>query len=174
MDGIGIALTSIGGILVYAGIKGYSLPDVVRNVVTGQPIATNVGRLSVGNGAGGSNPVETPETGPSNDSWTLTPNQKIGKELADTFGWGTGLEWSALLELWNRESSWSNTARNPSSGAYGIPQALPPDKLPPPGQAPPVGTSDARSQIAWGLNYIESRYRTPIFALAHHKTYNWY
>lgn len=169
MDGVGITVTSIGVILVYAGVKGYSLPDVVRNVVTGKPITENVDKISIAKEY-----TENQIDGSGSPPETLTGNKAIGQELAATFGWGTGLEWQALEDLWTRESSWNNKAINYTSGAYGIPQALPPTKLPPPGQAPPIGTSDARSQITWGLNYIESRYQSPIFALAHHKQHNWY
>src|SRR4030095_3892949 len=34
-------------------------------------------------------------------------------------------QWPPLNSLWTRESGWRTTARHPSSGDYGIPQALP-------------------------------------------------
>jgi len=169
MDGVGITVTSLGAILVYAGVKGYSLLDVVRNVITGKPIGENVNKVSI---AKEYEPYQ--RDGSGTPAETLTGNKAIGQKLAAEYGWGTGLEWQALEELWTRESSWNNKAINYTSGAYGIPQALPASKLPKAGQPPPVGTSDPTAQITWGLNYISSRYRSPIFALAHHKTYNWY
>jgi hypothetical protein len=175
MDGIGLSITSIGAILVYSGIKGYSVLDVLRNVVTGKPIAENVNLKSVGN-ANQIDPEYQPyqRDGSGSDPSTLSGNKALGNDLAKSYGWSTGLEWQALEELWTRESAWNNKAINYTSGAYGIPQALPPTKMPREAQAPPIGTSDARAQIVWGLNYISSRYQSPIFALAHHKTYSWY
>lgn len=171
MDGVGLTVTSIGAILVYAGVRGYSFLDVVRNVITGKPIAENVNRNAIG-----IDPEYAPyqTDGSGTPPATLTGNKALGNELAKEYGWSTGLEWQALEELWTRESSWNNKAINYTSGAYGIPQALPPSKMPAAAQAPPIGTSDARAQIIWGLNYIDSRYRSPIFALAHHKEHNWY
>jgi SLT domain-containing protein len=59
------------------------------------------------------------------------------------------------------ESGWNNFARNPSSGAFGIPQALPPGKM---GAAAAGG--NAAAQIAWGLSYIKSVYGSPANAYA--------
>ena len=44
------------------------------------------------------------------------------------YGWGDD-QFSCLVSLWNRESGWRADAYNPWSGAYGIPQALPGDKM---------------------------------------------
>ncbi len=99
---------------------------------------------------------------------TPSANQAIGLQMARRYGWGGG-QWRALKELWNRESGWDNNARNPSSGAYGIPQALPATKMPRAAQR-----GNAASQIRWGLNYIKGRYGTPRRALAWHNSHNWY
>jgi hypothetical protein len=69
--------------------------------------------------------------------------------------WGPG-EWPALNALWTGESNFNATARNPSSGAYGIPQALPASKM-----GAEAAGGNAAAQIAWGLNYIAGRYGTP-------------
>jgi hypothetical protein len=57
-----------------------------------------------------------------------SPNIALGQAMAAAFGW-TGGQWTALKNLWTRESGWSTTARNPASGAYGIPQALPASQM---------------------------------------------
>ncbi|ORT58172.1 hypothetical protein BKD26_19920 [Streptomyces sp. CB03238] len=90
-------------------------------------------------------------------------NVKLGKKMAaDMFGW-TGPQWDALYQLWQHESNWNHKAGNPSSGAYGIPQALPATKMASEG-------SDYRTnpatQIKWGLKYIKDRYKTPAKAWA--------
>jgi len=82
--------------------------------------------------------------------------------MAARYGCGRGTEWASLDALWQKESGWSNTAENPSSGAYGIPQALPPTKMP--FAAQKAGGSQPRAQIAWGLSYIKGRYGDPLTA----------
>lgn len=82
-------------------------------------------------------------------------------------GW-TGADWDALVWIWNHESSWLWNAENPSSGAYGIPQALPPDKM-------GAGyRDDAAVQIDWGLTYIAGRYGSPSQAKQWWLQHNWY
>jgi hypothetical protein len=80
-------------------------------------------------------------------------------------------EWTCLDALWTRESSWSITAANASSGAYGIPQALPGSKMATFGadwQTNPV------TQISWGLWYIRASYGSPCAALSHENSAGYY
>ena len=81
----------------------------------------------------------------------------IGKSLAAEWGW-TGSEWTCLESLWQRESRWSPAAANSSSGAYGIPQALPGSKMASAGED---WKTNPATQIKWGLGYIKGRYTTP-------------
>jgi hypothetical protein len=85
--------------------------------------------------------------------------------------WAVGTQWSDWVSLWNQESGWNNLALNPSSGAYGIPQALPASKM---GAAANPPTSSAAAQIQWGIGYIAGRYGSPSAAWAHEKANNWY
>jgi len=87
-------------------------------------------------------------------------NQKIGQTLALTRGWA-GPQWAALKNLWNGESGWNERALNKSSGAYGIPQALPASKM---ASAGSDWKTNASTQIKWGLSYIASRYGNPVSA----------
>src|SRR5262249_58282884 len=70
--------------------------------------------------------------------------------------WGSGAAWQAWNYVAMRESGWSQFARNPASGAYGIPQALPPTKMPFAAQA--AGGSHPGPQIGWMIGYIQGRY----------------
>jgi hypothetical protein len=72
-------------------------------------------------------------------------------------------QYSCLVSLWNRESHWRVDAENPD-GAYGIPQALPGNKM---ASAGPDWQTNATTQIMWGLGYITARYKTPCGAWAH-------
>lgn len=76
--------------------------------------------------------------------------------------------WPCLNRLWQKESGWNPLAHNRSSGAHGIPQALPGWKM------GPGWWSDFKVQIRWGLRYIASRYGTPCAAWAHSVAANWY
>jgi len=109
-----------------------------------------------GGGRGGSGPVST------------GANVALGRLMAAAYGW-TGGQFVDLNKLWTQESGWNNHARNPSSGAYGIPQGLPPGKM---GAAAAGG--NAHAQIAWGLRYIKDRYGSPAGAWAHEIRNNWY
>ena len=86
------------------------------------------------------------------------------------FGWGME-QYSCLVKLWNRESNWRVNAYNKSSGAYGIPQSLPGNKM---ATAGADWLTNPETQINWGLGYIEGRYGTPCAALAHSDRVNWY
>jgi colicin import membrane protein len=76
-----------------------------------------------------------------------------------------------LMKLWTKESEWRTTATNPSSGAYGIVQSLPAEKMASSGAD---YRTNYRTQINWGLGYIEERYGSPCQALNFHYANNWY
>jgi hypothetical protein len=100
---------------------------------------------------------------------SLSPRD-LGQFLAADRGW-TGDQWSCLDSLWQRESNWNPSAQNPSSGAYGIPQALPGSKM---GTVAGDWQTNPATQITWGLNYIRDVYGTPCGAWAHSESHNWY
>ncbi|HEX7835046.1 MAG TPA: lytic transglycosylase domain-containing protein [Pseudolysinimonas sp.] len=94
----------------------------------------------------------------------------IAYELVAARGWSTN-EYDCLVALWTRESQWNVYAENPTSGAYGIPQALPGDKM---ATAGSDWATNPRTQIRWGLGYIAGRYGTPCGAWAHSESVGWY
>jgi phage-related protein len=90
--------------------------------------------------------------------------------------WGMG-QWPAFNALEMREAGYNPFATNPSSGAFGIPQALPPSKLPPAARSLSVAGSlmnMAAAQLQWMLGYISDRYGNPAGAWAHEQAFNWY
>jgi peptidoglycan DL-endopeptidase CwlO len=93
----------------------------------------------------------------------------IARSMLPSRGWSG--QWSCLDTLWTVESSWQVTATNPSSGAYGIPQALPAWKM---ASAGPDWQTNPATQIVWGLGYIAARYGGPCAAWQFHLTYGWY
>lgn len=87
-----------------------------------------------------------------------------------SYGWGQD-QFQCLQLLWTQESSWLTTATNPSSGAYGIAQALPAGKY---ASAGSDWLSNYRTQIEWGLGYIRDRYGSPCGAWGHEVSIGWY
>ena len=94
----------------------------------------------------------------------------IAFEMVSARGWGSA-QYDCLVSLWNKESGWNVYAANPSSGAYGIPQALPGNKM---ATAGADWQTSARTQITWGLGYIQGRYTNPCGAWASSQARGWY
>ena len=89
---------------------------------------------------------------------------------ASQYGWGDG-QFSCLESLWEKESNWNYQAYNAGSGATGIPQSLPGNKM---ASAGADWQTNAATQIAWGLGYIAGSYGTPCAAWGHSQATDWY
>jgi hypothetical protein len=94
----------------------------------------------------------------------------IARDMLAARGMGDD-QYSCLVSLWNKESGWRVNANNGSSGAYGIPQALPGSKM---ATAGADWQTNPATQITWGLGYITGRYGSPCGAWAHSQAMNWY
>lgn len=117
--------------------------------------------------------IITSDGGPSNrgyDAKAVGSAQSFAQSILGNYNWGSK-EFGPLKSLWNQESGWSYTAKNPTSGAYGIPQALPASKM---ASAGSDWRTNYKTQVLWGLDYIRSRYGTPAEAWDHEKAHNWY
>ncbi len=90
--------------------------------------------------------------------------------MKEQYGWGDE-QFDALVDLWTRESNWDYTATNTSSGAYGIPQALPGHKM---ASAGPDWRTSPEPQIRWGLRYIQQTYGSPSATVAFWNANGWY
>ena len=131
-------------------------------------------------------PTPTPEpVGGSSESgaaqtqevWSppfVTPDpasaQGVAYGMVTARGWSDD-EFACLVALWNKESGWRVNAYNAASGAYGIPQALPGNKM---ASVAADWESNAATQITWGLGYIQGRYGTPCGAWAKSQRSGWY
>jgi hypothetical protein len=96
--------------------------------------------------------------------------QTVAEALLSKFGFDSS-QMSCLIPLWMGESGWRVTAENSSSGAYGIPQALPGSKM---ATAGADWRTSAATQIEWGLGYIQDRYGTPCGAWGFKQSHGWY
>ena len=95
--------------------------------------------------------------------------QAYAKSTLAAQGMGTD-QYDCLVALWNRESGWNVYAQS-STGAYGIPQALPGSKM---ASAGADWATSYVTQITWGLGYISGRYGTPCGAWDHSQSTGWY
>lgn len=105
------------------------------------------------------------------DPRTATTPREIGRQIAaNKFGW-TGSQWNCYDLLIKSESNWNPRATNPSSGAYGIPQSLPGNKM---ATVAPDWRTNPATQVTWGLRYVKQVYGTPCSAWSFKQGHNWY
>jgi hypothetical protein len=165
IKGASVAYVVVGGLLVYSGIKGSSLSDTAKTILSG---STNVSDTESLGGTDTASSGSTGDTGAANAG--AASNQALAKTLAIQLGfsdWTTGQAWEDWVSLWNQESGWNIDAANPTSNARGIAQNIN-------GYGPDYLEGNATSQITWGINYIASRYGSPVMAWAHEQADNWY
>lgn len=92
----------------------------------------------------------------------------IARALLPVYGFSSD-QFSCLDSLYTSESGWRVDADNPTSSAYGIPQAL--TQL---HDLPADYMTSAESQIRWGLQYIRDTYGTPCSAWSFKSARGWY
>ncbi|MCY0960946.1 transglycosylase SLT domain-containing protein [Streptomyces sp. H27-H5] len=81
------------------------------------------------------------------------------------------VQFAAFNNIVSRESGWNHTATNSSSGAYGLVQALPASKM---SSAGSDWKTNPATQIKWGLDYMNSRYGSPVGAWNFWQAHHWY
>lgn len=91
-------------------------------------------------------------------------------QMTLNFGWGEE-GWQYIIKIVNHESGWNANAVNSSSGACGIPQALPCRKMKSAGKD---YKTNYKTQVKWLMNYIAGRYKTPTKAWAFWQRHHWY
>ena len=103
------------------------------------------------------------------DADTTAPKAIAKQIMANKFGWGDD-QFSCYNSLIMSESAWKVDAYNPS-GAYGIPQSLPGNKM---ASAGSDWRTNPATQITWGLGYVKDVYGTPCSAWSFKQGHNWY
>ena len=98
---------------------------------------------------------------------TPAQNKEIARYLIRTEydRWDDASQFQCLDNLWQAESHWNHLARNKRTGACGIPQSYPCNKMS--GWGKSYGVDYRKNpwpQIAWGLEYIDNRYGSPCAA----------
>ena len=188
----GFALAAIlgGVVFLYAGIRGVSVLKSLQSVIQGkspstvaqtQPITATTAALATSTAAA------TDTGGTGNAEAGTGSNQAILQATAAEFGW-TGAQWTALVNVENAEAGFSTTAKNPTSGALGMAQALGHGTSATAGtlgneyggfglstaQAKAANSGDAHAQALWMCNYIADTYGNPENAWAHEQADHWY
>jgi hypothetical protein len=148
-----------------------------------QTTALQVANAPAGTAATGAGGAAAPRT-----SATVANTATI-RAAAAVHGWGKGGQWNALTHLIAAESGGNTGATNPSSGAYGIAQALGHGTSCSSGshgnnygpqyglscaQARAANSGNAAQQLRWMMGYIKSRYGSPAAAWQHETANNWY
>jgi flagellar biosynthesis GTPase FlhF len=98
-------------------------------------------------------------------SYTVAEVQAMARQMVP------GDQFQCFSNIVDHESSWNYRAQNPSSGAYGLVQALPGSKM---ASAGADWQTNPATQIKWGLNYMNDRYGSPCGAWEFWQANNWY
>jgi hypothetical protein len=181
MQTIGVFLLLIGVGFLYSGVVSINPISTMRAIVSKPSDATNIinsavaaakelkpstatgAQLDAPSTVGSDIPVATGDNTPASA-------KTYAQGLFSSFGWSAD-QFQYLDKLWTRESNWNYQALNKSSGAYGIPQALPGTKMMSAGSD---WKTNANTQVRWGLEYIKGRYGTPEQAWQHSQDTGWY
>jgi hypothetical protein len=158
-----IVMNAAASALVIASKPATVNPSQVMASQSAAAQASNSSSDDSSSNSGGVTEVSAPAPDPGTA-------QSIGYNLLPAFGFSQKTQWGCLLDLWNRESGWIYDAEN-ASGAYGIPQALPGDKM---ASAGADWETDPTTQIKWGLGYITQVYGTPCGAWNFELANNYY
>ncbi len=98
-------------------------------------------------------------------SYTVAEVQAMARQMIP------GDQFQCFSNIVSRESTWNYRAQNPSSGAYGLVQALPGSKM---SSAGADWRTNPATQIKWGLNYMNERYGSPCGAWSFWQANHWY
>jgi len=190
VNGVALGAVALGGLFVYSGITGKSILSAISQTVQGKSPTLATSANSIGAIA---QDMASTAIGGSNSSTGTVVNSSSAmaamQQTAAQFGWGTGAEWTALVAVENQEAGFNPTAKNPSSGAYGLAQSLGHHYSGGPAsngineyggygltasQSEQASLGQPAPQALWMLNYIKSRYGDPIAAEKFHLANNWY
>ncbi|KRV47016.1 transglycosylase domain-containing protein [Wenjunlia vitaminophila] len=104
-------------------------------------------------------------TFPTKSSYTVAEVQEMARQIVG------GDQFQCFSNIVDHESGWNYQAVNPSSGAYGLVQALPGSKM---ASAGADWQTNPATQIKWGLSYMNERYGSPCGAWSFWQANHWY
>jgi hypothetical protein len=161
-----IAPSALGDDPTRAASKGLDLAAVMR-VGDPQPLGTDYAALGTPKGAPSALPTPKPTPKPTPRPYrdTVWNARRYAKaQLGAT-------QYKCISAIFTRESQWDPRAKNPHSGAYGIPQALPGSKM------ATFGSNwrySPLTQVKWGIWYVNTRYGSACQAYDFMMAHGWY
>lgn len=158
---VAVPLAGASGSAASAAWLGAGYQETVSLVATGQEFGVGREDFTIAGGWGIAPAAGQPDPGSA---------KALALDMVAARGWEPR-EFDCLSALWQKESGWNHFALNKSSGAYGIPQSLPAEKM---ASAGADWATNPATQITWGLGYIEARYGNPCSAWGHWQQRNWY
>lgn len=192
VNGLGVAYATTGIILFWSGFTGNTVKDTLTGFLKGTvppkqslaPPSIGVNNSGSSSGAGSTSSSFATPAG----SGSSSNGQAALKQAAHAYGWDTGNEWTALNNVEMAEAGYNPTARNPSSGALGLAQALGHGGSGTAGslgneyggfglsasEAQQANSGNAYWQAVWMVNYIKSRWGDPIKAWQNEQANHWY
>ncbi|MFI0814671.1 transglycosylase SLT domain-containing protein [Streptomyces sp. NPDC021098] len=102
---------------------------------------------------------------PIKASYTTAEVQAMARQMIP------GDQFQCFSNIVDHESGWNYQATNPSSGSYGLVQALPASKM---ASAGADWKTNPATQIKWGLGYMNDRYGSPCEAWSFWQANNYY
>lgn len=183
-----------GAILIWSGLKGKSWSGVLRDLISGKNPSTGAqvnpitGVPQVVNTPAPGSSVPGASPGSTANQVSTGSAQSILQQTAAQFGW-TGAQWQCLYNVEMAEAGFNPQARNSSSGAYGLAQALGHGVSGGAGadgtneyggyglstaQAQQANNGSPGPQALWMCNYIQAVYGNPCAAWAHEQSNHWY
>lgn len=171
--GKAIGIAGVGVLFVYSGVQNAGILATADDLIHGNaptPGPSALGGASTstsGSTSGSAYDASGSLTSKGNPSGNYAQYQALGKQMAASYGWDQGAEWTALNNIVMTESGWNPYARNPTSSASGIAQDIN-------GWSNDYQEGNAPQQIAWLLQYIKQRYGDPIKAWQFHLANGWY
>lgn len=188
MDGPGLAAVAVGSIFTYAGVKGISIPQAVQSIVQGKTPADLPQTSAIGTPTSAAAGASSSTSSGGGTIVQGSSAQATLQATAATFGW-TGAQWQALQQIEMHEAGFNPRAKNPSSGALGLAQALGHGNGSATAgtlgneyggnglsdaQAKAANSGDPGAQALWMCNYIKDRYGDPVKAWAFWQSHHWY
>ncbi|KRV49322.1 hypothetical protein AQ490_03790 [Wenjunlia vitaminophila] len=116
--------------------------------------------------SGGAVAMASPANAAPTDSAPASSSRQIARQMIPN-----DTQYSCFSNIVQHESSWDHTAVNPTSGSYGLVQALPATKM---ASAGSDWKTNPKTQIKWGLDYMNDRYGSPCDAWAFWQNHHWY
>lgn len=182
IDGLALGALTAGGLFLYAAVKGKTIVGTLQAVIKGESPSTAASANQI---SGGTTAGAVTSAGPVPSG----SGQQALQAAAGARGWGSGAQWQALQNVEMAEAGFNPGATNPSSGAYGLAQALGHGQGAATqgsvtneyggygltgAQAQAANSGDAGAQALWMVNYIAATYGSPENAWAHEQSAGWY